>query len=58
MLTPEAGTAPGSYQITVQLLHPRAGASGVTLIGASSEGRVLDGDRLAIGTIVVPANSE
>jgi hypothetical protein len=56
MLTPEPGTAPGSYQITVQLVHPRSGSSGVT-VNAGAAARVLDGDRLAIGTISVPSSA-
>jgi hypothetical protein len=55
MLTPEIGTAPGMYRITVQLVHPRNGASGVT-VNAGSAVTVVDGDRLAIGTISVPAS--
>jgi hypothetical protein len=55
MLTPEAGTLPGSYQITVQLVHPRTGASGVT-VNAGAGVTVLDGNRLAIGTISVPVS--
>jgi hypothetical protein len=58
MLTPEAGTGPGTYRITVQLVHPRGGPSGVTLNAVGDGAAVVDGNRLAIGTITVPANRE
>jgi hypothetical protein len=58
MLTPEAGTAPGTYRLTVQLVHPRSGPSGVTLSSMGAGTAVVDGNRLAIGTITVPENRE
>jgi len=59
MLTPEAGTPPGTYQLTVQLIHPRSGPTGVTLNRSSDPtSRVLGGSRLVIGTINVPASRD
>ncbi|MFN0074226.1 MAG: ArnT family glycosyltransferase [Chloroflexota bacterium] len=54
MLTPEAGTSPGVYRLTVALIHPRTGPEGVTLEPSSvAPSATLAGTRLIIGDVRV-----
>lgn len=58
MLTPEAGTSPGTYQITVSILQPRSGPLRVVAGDDGIGPRVLDDNRLVIGSMTVVARDK